>query len=176
MFEGFDCCVLLIDQLASSRNLLVLTGRFSDVQMIRLLLPSLLIIGLPVFAFDSGPRVVACDYQPHKKKVRVSDVCLKNSIVNMGVESVSYEPIRSKKIFRFSTNEPWASKKAGITQGKDGRPLFYKAIIESKRKVIWQGTFEKFTKGVDAQCRPGGTGASARYKMSSGEVFCAWEK
>ena len=29
--EVFDYCVLLIDQLASSRNHLVLTGRFSDI-------------------------------------------------------------------------------------------------------------------------------------------------
>ena len=135
----------------------------------QLLLFLLLSSSTAIASFDSGPSVVACDYQPHKKKVRVSDVCLKNSIVNMGVESVSYEPIRSNKIFRFSTNKPWASK-------KDGKPLFYKAIIESKRKMIWQGTFEKFTKGVDAQCRPGGTGASTRYEMSNGGVFCAWEK
>ncbi len=142
--------------------------------MTKKLFIALLLTSTPVLALDSGPRVVACDYRFNQESDSVSDVCLKNSFTNMGVTFVSYEPIRSKKIFRFSTNEPWSSKKDGTTKGGDGKPLFYKATINKKNKKIWEGSYLKFTKGLETQCRPAGLGASIKYKMSNGGSLCVW--
>ncbi len=151
---------------------------FSQLVDMRRLLFLLLLSSSTAMALDGGPRIEACDYRLSSEGRQKNDVCLTNSFINMGISSFSFEPIRSNKIFRFSTNflslEPVPSRIGPITTG-DGRALFHNAKVYSDGKLIWEGTYKKFSKGVEAQCRPASYGAT-KYLLENGDYLCVWDK
>jgi len=130
-------------------------------------------------ALDGGPRIEACDYRLFSEGRQKNDVCLSNLFINMGQAIHSFEPIRSNKVFKFYTNEigpaPLKPNTKGIIKGGDGKPLFHKATIYADGKVIWEGTYKKFSKGVEAQCRPASYGAT-KYLLDNGDFLCVWDK
>ena len=130
-------------------------------------------------ALDSGPRIEACDYRLFSEGRQKGDICLANLFINMGIKSLSFEPIRSNKLFKFYTNEigPASLKPIakGLIKGGDGKPLFHKATIYADGKVIWEATYKKFSKGVESQCRPASYGAT-KYLLGNGDFLCVWDK
>ncbi len=146
--------------------------------MIRRLLIAFLLGNTSAMAsINPGPMVRGCDFKVAKEKVQTTDVCLYNSHINMGQEWFSINPIRSDKVFIFSSNQIWAKESGdGVVRGGDGRPVFHNATIKSNGKEIWSGTYEKFTKGLKAQCRIGSSGGETKYLLSNGSFICIWDK
>tara|TARA_B100000700_G_C14843813_1_gene760551 strand:+ start:471 stop:911 length:441 start_codon:yes stop_codon:yes gene_type:complete len=143
----------------------------------RLLIAFLLGNTSAIASVNPGPMVRGCDFKVTKEKVQTTDVCLYNSQINMGQEWFSINPIRSDKVFIFFSNQIWAKESAdGVVRGGDGRPVFHNATIKSNGKEIWSGTYEKFTKGLKAQCRIGSSGGETKYLLSNGSFICVWDK
>ncbi len=46
-----------------------------------------------LMAMDGGPWIEACDYRLSSEGRQKGDVCLANLFINMGIKSISFEPI-----------------------------------------------------------------------------------
>ena len=120
----------------------------------------------------SSPLAIGCHYKLSKKSEKKTDICLFERYFNMGAETITIQPIRSKNTFIFYSNEQFSRLgDDGVIRGGGGRPLFFDAKLFKSNKKIWEGSYQKFSKGIESLCQAGQR-KTIKYALENGGFIC----
>ena len=127
---------------------------------------------LPVESSSYFSLAIGCHYKISKQSEKKTDICLFERFFNMGQETITIQPIRSKNTFVFYNNELFSTlDDDGVIRGGGGRPLFFNATLFKSNKKIWEGSYEKFSKGIDSICQAGQR-QTINYVLENGGFIC----
>ena len=120
----------------------------------------------------SSPLAIGCHYKVSKKSEKKTDICLFERYFNMGQETITIQPIRSENTFVFYNNELFSKlDDDGVIRGGGGRTLFFNATLFKSNKKSWEGSYEKFSKGIESICQAGQR-QTINYVLENGGFIC----